>query len=83
MRPSSQKHASTATAIAATMFPGAGGSDETKQAHFAKAAAKFQDVDDHLEGRAHLLESFSVADLYLTFLNRAPDPGGDEPRPFP
>jgi glutathione S-transferase len=55
-------------ALAAAMFPKEG--CNTPQASAAAAAVArvaqvFQDIDGHLQGRDHLLDSFSVCDLYL------------------
>lgn len=53
-------------ALARAMFPPPGCDNAEAQAHaLAKVAAAFQDVDAHLERREHLLDDFSVCDLYL------------------
>lgn len=49
-------------ALASAMFA----PDATAKATaLPRAAAAFQDIENHLEGRDHLLDRFSVADLYL------------------
>lgn len=59
---SSTLHASLSRA----MFPPPGGDNpQTQQAALERVATAFLDVDRHLEGRDHLLEDFSVCDLYL------------------
>jgi glutathione S-transferase len=53
-------------ALARAMFPASGcDNDEAKAAALAKVNAAFQDVDAYLDGRDHLLDDFSVCDLYL------------------
>jgi glutathione S-transferase len=59
---SSSLHVSLARAL----FPPPGCDGvEAQSAAVAKAAAAFLDADVHLEGREHLLDEFSVCDLYL------------------
>lgn len=38
---------------------------EAREAALERVAAAYQDIDRHLEGRDHLLDAFSVCDLYL------------------
>jgi len=53
-------------ALARAMFPPPGcDTSEAREAALARVAAAYQDVDRHLEGRDHLLDAFSVCDLYL------------------
>ena len=53
-------------ALARAMFPQPGcDNPQAEAAALAKAIAAFQDVDAHLQGREHLLEEFSVCDLFL------------------
>ncbi len=53
-------------ALTAVMFPREGCDNEVaERACLSRVVAFFRDVDVHLEGREHLLESFSVCDLYL------------------
>jgi glutathione S-transferase len=53
-------------ALARAMFPAPGCDNAEAQAvALAKAVAAFQDVDARLEGRDHLLDAFSVCDLFL------------------
>ena len=53
-------------ALARAMFPSPGcDSTQANQAALDRVAAAFQDIDRHLEGRDHLLDAFSVCDLYL------------------
>jgi glutathione S-transferase len=53
-------------ALARAMFPPPGcDNPEAQAAALVRAAAAFQDADRHLEGRDHLLDEFSVCDLYL------------------
>jgi glutathione S-transferase len=48
----------------------AGAPDEVRRWTFEKFGSRLDHLDRHLEGRAHLFESFSVADAYLvTVLN--------------
>lgn len=48
----------------------AGAPDEVRRWTFKKFGSRLDHLDRHLEGRAHLFESFSVADAYLvTVLN--------------
>ena len=59
---SSTLHASLSRA----MFPAqVGDSPQAQQAALERVAAAFMDVDRQLEGRDHLMEDFSVCDLYL------------------
>jgi len=59
---SSALHASLSRA----MFSAQGGdSPQAQQAALERVGAAFLDVDRHLEGRDHLLDDFSVCDLYL------------------
>jgi glutathione S-transferase len=52
--------------LARAMFPPPGcDSAEAQQAQLERVAAAFRDVDAHLEGRDHLLDAFSVCDLFL------------------
>ena len=52
--------------LARAMFPPTGCDNaEAQAAALAKAASAYQDVDAHLAGRDHLLDAFSVCDLYL------------------
>lgn len=54
------------SALAGAMFPGEGAdNDVARSARLARLISAFQDVDAHLEGRDHLLDAFSVCDLYL------------------
>ena len=51
-------------ALSAAMF--ASGEDSSAQdAALQRVSAAFQDIDRYLEGRNHLLDTFSVCDLYL------------------
>lgn len=51
---------------AAVMFPPEGGdNDVARAAAQARLAAAFQSIDAQLAGRDHLLDDFSVCDLYL------------------
>lgn len=53
-------------AVSAAMFPRDGCDNQiARSAALARAAAAFKDVDDHLEGRDHMLDLPSVCDLYL------------------
>jgi glutathione S-transferase len=53
-------------ALSAAMFPIDGCDNEVaKQAALARVIDAFTGLDRHLEGRDHLLERFSVCDLYL------------------
>lgn len=53
-------------ALAAAMFPMEGcDSDAARAAALARVIAIFTALDQHLDGRDHLLDSFSVCDLYL------------------
>jgi glutathione S-transferase len=53
-------------AFSAVMHPLDGCDNEISgQASLTKLSAAYQDVEAHLEGRDHLLDSFSVCDLYL------------------
>ncbi|MGZ9098380.1 MAG: glutathione S-transferase family protein [Brevundimonas sp.] len=53
-------------AVSAAMFPREGCDNEiARSAALARAVAAFKDVDDHLEGRDHMLDAPSVCDLYL------------------
>lgn len=38
---------------------------EAREAALERVVAAYQDIDRHLEGRDHLLDAFSVCDLYL------------------
>ncbi|MDO9472575.1 MAG: glutathione S-transferase N-terminal domain-containing protein [Caulobacter sp.] len=59
---SSTLHAS----LAAAMFPAPGcDNDVAREAAIQRAAAAFQEIEQHLDGRDHLLGAFSVCDLYL------------------
>lgn len=59
---SSTLHAS----LSAVMFPPPGcDNDVAREAALQRAVAAFHEVEQHLEGRDHLLEAFSVCDLYL------------------
>lgn len=52
--------------LAGAMFPLEGCDTATaREAALGRVIAAFQDVDAHLEGRDHLLDAFSVCDLYL------------------
>lgn len=52
--------------LARAMFPQSGcDTAEAQQAALERVAAAFEDVDSRLEGRDHLLDAFSVCDLYL------------------
>jgi glutathione S-transferase len=52
--------------LARAMFPPPGcDSPEAQAAALAKVTLAYQDVDAHLTGRDHLLDAFSVCDLYL------------------
>lgn len=53
-------------ALRAVIAPAPGcGNDEAQTAAVARVAAVFGEIDAHLAGRDHLLDSFSVCDLYL------------------
>jgi glutathione S-transferase len=53
-------------ALAAAMFPPKGCDAEVAQATaIARVTATFQDIADHLAKQDHLLDTFSVCDLYL------------------
>ncbi len=53
-------------ALSAAMFPKEGCDNEiARAAALVRAAAAFQAVDDHLEGRDHMLDAPGVCDLYL------------------
>jgi len=53
-------------ALARAMFPPPGcDNPPARAAALDRVAGAFRDVDRHLEGRDHLLEAFSVCDLYL------------------
>jgi glutathione S-transferase len=53
-------------ALARALFSPPGcDSAEAEAAALAKVATALQDADAHLEGRKHLLDEFSVCDLYL------------------
>lgn len=55
--------------LSRTMFPPPGcDTPEAREAALARVAAAYQDIDRHLEGRDHLLDAFSVCDLYLLVL---------------
>jgi glutathione S-transferase len=52
--------------LARAMFPPPGCDNaEAQAAAIAKVVGAYQDVDTHLAGRDHLLDAFSVCDLYL------------------
>jgi glutathione S-transferase len=52
--------------LARAMFPPPGcDNPEAQAAALAKVTLAYQDVDAHLAGRDHLLDAFSVCDLYL------------------
>ena len=52
--------------LARAMFPPPGcDNPEAQAAALAKVILAYQDVDAHLAGRDHLLDAFSVCDLYL------------------
>jgi glutathione S-transferase len=73
---SSSVHASLSQIIR----PRAGCEGEAaKQSGLDRITEVFQDLDTHLEGRDHVLEGFSVCDLYLTVFSLwrgAPEIGG-------
>lgn len=53
-------------ALSRAMFAPPGvDSPEAREAALQRVVAAYQDIDRHLEGRDHLLEAFSVCDLYL------------------
>jgi glutathione S-transferase len=53
-------------ALSTAMFPMEGCDNElARRAALNRVEAAFQDVESHLEGRDHLLDTFSVCDLYL------------------
>lgn len=53
-------------ALRAAMFPAPGcDNDVARAAAVARVAAALEDVDAHLAGRDHVLDGFSVCDLYL------------------
>lgn len=53
-------------AITRAMFPPEGcDTDVARSAAMGRLIAAFQDVDAHLDGRDHVLDEFSVCDLYL------------------
>ena len=53
-------------ALARAMFPPPGcDSAEAQSAALARVSGAYLDVDAHLAGRDHLLDAFSVCDLYL------------------
>lgn len=59
---SSTLHAS----LSAAMFPPPGcENDVAREAALQRAVAAFQEVEQRLDGRDHLLDTFSVCDLYL------------------
>ena len=70
----------------AVMFsPEGGGNDVARAAAQARLAAAFQSIDAQLAGRDHLLDGFSVCDLYLfvfTLWRAAPALAGQLP-PLP
>jgi glutathione S-transferase len=52
--------------LARAMFAAPGSDNpDARQAALDRLAAAFLDIDRHLEGREHLLDEFSVCDLYL------------------
>lgn len=54
------------TAMRAVMAPAPGCDDEAaRTAALARVAATLEEIDAHLAGRDHLLDTFSVCDLYL------------------
>ena len=73
-------------ALSAALFAREGcDNDIARSAALARATAAFKDVDDHLQGRDHMLDGPSVCDLYLlTFAlwRMAPSLAGQLP-PFP
>jgi glutathione S-transferase len=53
-------------ALSGVNFPLAGcDNDIAREAALQRVVAAFQDMEQHLEGRDHLLDGFSVCDLYL------------------
>lgn len=52
-------------ALAAALFAPPGDTDEGRAARPGRRVSAFKDVDSHLDGRDHLLDTFSVCDLYL------------------
>src|SRR5581483_8569701 len=72
--------------LARAMFPPPGCDNaEARSAALAKVVAAFQDIDAHLADRDHLLDAFSVCDLYLlvfALLRAAPSLAGQLP-PLP
>lgn len=53
-------------ALARAMFPPPGcDAPEAREAALEQVAAAYRDIDRRLEGRDHLLDAFSVCDLYL------------------
>jgi glutathione S-transferase len=54
-------------ALRAVIAPAPGcGNDEARSAAVSRAAAALGEIDAHLDGRDHLLDGFSVCDLYLS-----------------
>jgi glutathione S-transferase len=54
------------TALRDAMFPAPGcDNDEARTASAQKAATVLGELDTHLKGRDHILDAFSVCDLYL------------------
>lgn len=54
------------TSLSAAMFPLPGfDGDEGRKSALDRAIGVLADIDRHLEGRAHVLDAFSVCDLYL------------------
>lgn len=52
-------------AISAAMFAPAGDTEEARAARIIRLVSVLQDIDRHLAERDHLLDAFSVCDLYL------------------
>lgn len=52
--------------LSGAMFPAPGcDNDVAREAALQRVVAPFQQLEQHLEGRDHLLDAFSVCDLYL------------------
>ena len=73
-------------ALARAMFPPPGcDAPEAREAVLARVASAYQDIDRHLEDRDHVLNAFSVCDLYLLVFGlwrAAPALAGETP-PLP
>ncbi|HET6972225.1 MAG TPA: glutathione S-transferase N-terminal domain-containing protein [Phenylobacterium sp.] len=58
---SSTLHAS----LSAAMFPVEGCEEIARDAALSRVVGAFSDLDGHLDGRDHLLDAFSLCDLYM------------------